>query len=367
MVPFFLTLPLVAFSGHTAEGTSFHGLHQANFTLNSTVLAGGRPAAQTQFLAIDDALFVADRVWARAVAAQGRDTGKEELLMSSVKWCVIWVFSFYMLAAGLPPILSAVPSKKEHENDKFWIARCVLGIFHAILISALALPVLIGLLGASQEARFFASDDLATCSVDPIIFGAAVARDGRAIALAGLAFTTFTATDVMLSLTHGLMTWDHMIHHAAFVGAGIIIRGHCILPFSAAVLLSMEVSTPFLNSMLLFRYRGERYGTFVMANGCVFFVLFVIFRLGFNTLGTVLLWYSVAKGEAFDKPLPVWEVVFLMAAVTVGTLVQYFWFPSIARIFMGKVFAPPDASAKRLDESDSNSSLPASDNSSEEK
>jgi len=217
---------------------------------------------------------------------------------------------------------------KAHENCKFWVARSIIGIFHATLVSCLVLPALPALFAAPEGVVFGWSENVDTCgqSMFP-----EVDVEGRRVALAGLAFAAFIATDLIISGLHGMATLDHMVHHVAFLAAGLVMRGHCILPLNAAILLAMEVSTPFLNFMLLFRNRGAGFTLVVQAAGIAFVLLFVAFRLVLNTYGAVFLWQH--RAVAMPAAVPDWQRWFLLAAVAAGSALQFFWFPAIAKIF----------------------------------
>lgn len=263
-----------------------------------------------------------------------------QLLVASCLWALGWAALFYLLAATQPMWTRGwSPSPKSHENERFWLTRNVIGIMHALLISALGVPALFAFLGSPEYARYATSDHLAHCAVDPgnerllpwDTFG-------RMTALGGLAFTAFTAVDLVIMFAHNLLTWDYFLHHIVFIIAGVLIRGHCMLPFNAAVLLSMEISTPFLNTVLLFRNRGEKYQTMNVVNGVTFFVTFIVFRLVLNGYGTMELWVAIARHAAVPNKVPTWQVYFLAIAISIGALIQIYWFPSIAKMFCGRLW-----------------------------
>lgn len=226
-------------------------------------------------------------------------------------------------------------STKEHENDKYWCARNLIGAIHALLIAVITVPVYFFMvLGGVPQSDWFAySTSLDTCAPgtefpgaleNPLLY--------TAIAFAGLAFTTFTLADVFISVLHRLASVDYIVHHLAFITAGAIIRGNCMLPLNAAILLGMEVSTPSLNYLLFFRHRGDAYESAVTRNGVVFVLLYVIFRLGLNTYGFVILVLNREKAMP-PSVVPRWQAWFLLVAVGAGVAVQLFWFPGIARTF----------------------------------
>jgi hypothetical protein len=222
------------------------------------------------------------------------------------------------------------PSSKPHENDLWWIVRNIIGVVHAIFVSVIALPAVISLSGAPDDVRFAAAPHLETCTMGAgFHHGEPWASYIEAVALAGLAFTAFTTADVALSMIHGLATIDYMVHHAAFILAGFILRGNCILPWKGSVQLAMEASTPFLNIMLLLQNRGVGTWPVVVVCGIIFVVSYVFLRLIQNTYATVILW--LRRDEAFPPTMPRWEVWLALLACTAGAAVQFFWFPAIVR------------------------------------
>eukprot|EP00930_Biecheleria_cincta_P018097 TRINITY_DN14208_c0_g1_i1.p1 TRINITY_DN14208_c0_g1~~TRINITY_DN14208_c0_g1_i1.p1 ORF type:complete len:310 (-),score=47.45 TRINITY_DN14208_c0_g1_i1:253-1182(-) len=246
-----------------------------------------------------------------------------------------WGALFYLLSSTTRCWMRNVPpSTKEHENDKYWCARNLIGAIHALLIAAITVPAYFFMAfgGVPENERFAYSRDLEVCSPgaefpraqeNPLLF--------TAIAFAGLAFTAFTLADVVISVFHGLAGVDYIVHHVAFITAGAIIRGNCMLPFNAAILLGMEVSTPSLNFLLFFRHRGDAYESAVARNGIVFVLLYVMFRLGLNIYGFIIL--VLNKEKAMPPSVPEWQAWFLIIAVGAGVAVQLFWFPGIARTF----------------------------------
>lgn len=259
------------------------------------------------------------------------------LAYSFVGWVIGWTLLFYVLSWTHPLWMRFIhESTKAHENDKYWCARMIIGIIHAIVVSLLCLPALVGLVGAPFSDQFAFSTNLDQCGADGSV-QAFVNNDlyYRTVALAGLAFTAFTASDIIVSVVHRLATPDYLVHHAAFVTAGTIIRGNCMLPFNASILMAMEISTPFLNFLLLVRHRGERFQTSMTVSGIVFMVTYVLFRIVLNTYGAGLMWYCWFRGDPAMVPqyVPAWQVWFLLVAISAGAAVQFFWFPDIAKKF----------------------------------
>lgn len=282
--------------------------------------------------------------------------GFDFLMWAFCMWVLLWTALFYACsywASGLLGPRLLPPSRKEHENDCYWVGRNLVGVLHAALIAVVALPALAVFAGAPDTARFACTGHLGWCSGGPrssaqlaSVAGGELAAE--AVAAAGLAFTAFIAADLVLSVLHGYASLDHVVHHLAFVTAGLIIRWHCMLPFNAAALLSMEVSTPFLNFALLYRHRGQEFALPVRAAGVLFVALYVVFRLGVNSYAAIVLWLH--RDVAIPPGVPEWQGGFLLAAVAAGVAVQLFWLPRIVQSFASglgreREDADPDASA----------------------
>merc|ERR1719220_2306939 len=84
---------------------------------------------------------------------------------------------------------------------------------------------------------------------------------------------------------HGFATPDYIAHHVGFIVAGGFLRAHCFLYYEALILLSMEVSTPFLNVFLVLRHRGDKYQPAAKVCGMSFLLTYVFFRLILNVYG----------------------------------------------------------------------------------
>lgn len=260
--------------------------------------------------------------------------GWEELGESAVMWTVGWLGLFYLISWTQPIWMKHAPlSRKAHENDRYWCARNMFGILHALFVAALSLPPAVIMLPAPEYVRFAASPHLAQCAIDPhdeqLQGWGTIAQ---AVALAALAVVTFMVADLLILFVHKQWTVDYLVHHVAFIIAGTILRANCMLPFNGAVLLAMEASTPFLNYLLLYRNRGDDYKLLTSLAGSIFFVLFLFLRVGLNTYATVLLWLK--RSIAAPSWVPAWELWFLLVALTAGAGVQLFWLPGIVRTFV---------------------------------
>jgi hypothetical protein len=207
---------------------------------------------------------------------------------------------------------------------------------NAVFVSSLSVPAAIVFLDGPDWMQFAASSHLDDCRFDAADIDLPQSFACQAVALAGVCFTTYSVADMFLSLAHGLAGVDTVIHHVVFATAGMIMRGHCMLMFNAAMLMAMEVSTPFLNYFLLVRHRGETFAIEVIVFGSLFFLLYIVWRIGLNTYATVYLWTVHLKGSAIPAHVPQWQAWLAMMAVTAGAGVQLFWLPGICKNFMSK-------------------------------
>lgn len=95
---------------------------------------------------------------------------------------------------------------------------------------------------------------------------------------AGAWFGTYLVTDGILSLIHGMMTKDMLVHHIIFFGVCVTHFSPPVGPgFSGGVMMGQEISTPFLNVFLLCRGFFGANSRYTLVAFAIFFYLF--FRL----------------------------------------------------------------------------------------
>lgn len=255
--------------------------------------------------------------------------------MVYIFWAAVmgWTGLFYVFLALEPWFMRTFSkSSKEHENERCWIAKALSSFAHACVVSPMTVPAVFILWNAPDEIKYGHSKHLAWCRVEPLDGMEQYVFIWQTVAFAGLLFTAWVTSDLIVSILHGVTTPDQIVHHCSFILAGLIIRQHCFIPFCAAILLAMEVSSPFLNIMLVFRHRGDEYGNLVKVSGVFFVIFFFVFRLLLNTYGAILL---VVHAKEFLWPLvTMFEFFFLIFAVGAGSAVQFFWYPGIAKIFL---------------------------------
>jgi len=123
-----------------------------------------------------------------------------------------------------------------------------------------------------------------------------------------------------------------------------------MLPFNAAILISMEISNLPLNYMCFFRHR-EGFDYSVKVSSVLFVTLFFTFRILFNTFGAViLLWHGDMATPVW---VPAWQRYFLMIAIVVGAVLQFWWgrkvIQSMIKAFGGNDSRDEDRGYKSLD------------------
>lgn len=258
------------------------------------------------------------------------------LVIFVVLWVLVWICLFYLVRRLQPLWMSRWNfSFKPHENDPNWCARCAFGMLHSVLVSVISLPALVIYIPAPSQAKFGAAYHLADCALEKsqsAIYDWDPA--GRATALAGLAFISFTLADLIISTVHGLSKEEQWLHHGAYILAGLLIRFHCMLPFNASIMMCMEASTPFLNYCLLFRHRDPTHGHRQTFNICtiIFLVAFSIFRIILNTYGAILL--CLNYNRAMPPWVPLYQNVLLLVAIVVGALMQYRLVPTLYNVVL---------------------------------
>lgn len=273
-----------------------------------------------------------------------------ELVQYALAWLAVWTALYYVLIFTAPYWMRLLPkSTKDHENSVFWNAAQVASLIHSVYITAVSVPSLFALTGAPAIFQYPPFEgEQPWCSVPDDIFathGQFQSVYGH-LATAGLAFTMHLLSDVITSMVHRTATPQIVVHHFAFISVGLIVRGHCMLPFNSAALMAMEASTPFLNLMMLLRNRGNKYAVAVKVLLCLFLVLFVIFRLFLNTYSVAVL---LANHATVAPPsAPAWRVKFFLAALSAGASVQYFFFFQILKAFGAQAKLVEDPKGPRV-------------------
>lgn len=248
----------------------------------------------------------------------------------SVLLVLMWLAIFYTASSTYTRWNSSWPaSTKPHENSQYWGAWYVMGTIHAIVVSCICVPAVFALWDAPQAIQFAHTENVGFCSpgVNEAAYDVTASHNLLwvlvAVAFAGLFFTCFICVDLVIALRHSLASWDYIIHHAIFIFAGQMIRGYCMMPFNAAMLMAMETSTPFLNYYLYFRNRQGYNKKYVEIASHLFAGSFFVFRVGINTYGAYYLWRQF--DHSMPSIVPQWQQWFLLIAISAGAAIQWFW------------------------------------------
>lgn len=261
-----------------------------------------------------------------SVEVRSRTDGFEIMIAGFIVMTLFWWAVFHVAVYTERWWGRRLPkSTKEHENNPTWLVRHYLGGFVGLFLACITVPALVQLRHEPFDVKFAHSSHLAFCEFDG--FGEPLRTWGTATAFAGMTFTAYTIADLVIMCVHGFITWDYIVHHFCFIAVGLIIRCNCILPFEAAILMAMEVSTPFLNYLLIYRNRGEGYYINLMIAGGLFSALFVATRICLNSWGLVEL--VLHRREDLTQLVPPWQAWSLLIMVAGGALVQFFWLPPV--------------------------------------
>mmetsp|Transcript_32762 Transcript_32762/g.58069 ORF Transcript_32762/g.58069 Transcript_32762/m.58069 type:complete len:205 (-) Transcript_32762:101-715(-) len=170
---------------------------------------------------------------------------------------------------------------------------------------------------------------------DPRVMYGPVAQS--AINESGVWFTSFLATDTLLVTIHSLGGKETYIHHSIFAIVTAVFVVNCACPFTAAMLIAQEFSTPALNAFILLRVYTGLDSMVTQATFLLFALLFYIFRIFLNTLCTALFIMEVVRGFSgpsgftISQPLQCVTMVVLIG----GAGLQLHWGMIIAKKIYG--------------------------------
>lgn len=151
----------------------------------------------------------------------------------------------------------------------------------------------------------------------------------------GTWFICFIAVDAVLMMMHRLGGKEIYLHHAIFSAGAVFWIRHCCAPLTMCILMTQELSTPWLNLFTLCRaYKGLS-SIWTQGSFLIFAVLFYIFRVFFNTFCTVHFLCEVLHGFWGSPALrmPRWEGVALALIMLAQWFLQLFWARKIALKF----------------------------------
>ncbi|KAG8470872.1 hypothetical protein KFE25_009293 [Diacronema lutheri] len=175
-------------------------------------------------------------------------------------------------------VAGAQPGKKASAH---WFASHVVSMAHALVITAAALACLWLLWDAPATVKLGARAPPRWA--DGVSVASPRWADGYPlIAATGELFTAWLAYDLALVVGAWatLGSWETVAHHLGFLLAAALLRGYYFAPWQAAVCLSMEASTPFLNLCQLKEALGlDKRSRAVVCSFLAFALCFFAFRV----------------------------------------------------------------------------------------
>lgn len=242
----------------------------------------------------------------------GDEESLEDFFVLLLKWMGLFVIQWYVFA-GLVHVflMPRLPtSTKKHENNTVYVSQKFVAEIKSIVVSVLAN---IGVFQMWGQA------------------GADVFVPNAYAELAGVIFTCFEVVDLVLGGFHGFMDRLYIAHHTIHIGLGLIIRGNCTLCFPAAILMSQETSSIFLNYYLLMRHRVDHWSVGVSQK--LFALAFFCWRNGINTYGT----YHYVRHYAFylDETVVEWQMHFMAVLLVLACILQWYWGVEIVKSALG--------------------------------
>jgi len=245
----------------------------------------------------------------------------------------IWGGLFVALCLVLRPVSAFIckkyPSKIESEQNVSWLALTVVSVMHATLVSYLAFVAMWELLDAKPRTKFDAP------SLEFPQHAGSVAQ----VANTSHIFFCYTLVDTLIHFWRKEMTIDYFCHHMVFCFFCVMIQYNCFAPYLAGSLLTMEISTVFLNGFTYWRNRLGYGNIIVKASFALFAFSFIVVRLGGTTYFTIFWACMVYHGIVPFHGIPRWHLHFIMAAMVGALSVQIFWAVSIGKKLL-KVFKP---------------------------
>lgn len=148
-------------------------------------------------------------------------------------------------------------------------------------------------------------------------------------------FICFFVMETVQMIVHGLGSVEMYLHHLIFGSVALIIFRGCACPFTGAMLIAQEMSTPALNMFILLR---AYIGLESLVTQCMFLlfaILFLIFRIVFNTMVTIYFFRAVWDGVIGISPI---EQCILSVAIAGGALLQMKWGGQICSKIYGAFF-----------------------------
>ena len=199
--------------------------------------------------------------------------GLADLSKKLILMIALWLLGFYSLSAVAKPLfgtwLQRNPSKYASEETSFWLARHIVSLLHSSWIVWVSLGPVVFSTGSSWETLLITPRD----------------DDGGALAYAcakgGLIFTSFIMYDLVIVIVHRFDGPLMIVHHIVFLLFCAMVMHHCFLQYISTGMMTMEMSTIFLNHYSFFRNRwGSDHWSVMVSFGC-FGITYLVWRVAF--------------------------------------------------------------------------------------
>jgi len=242
------------------------------------------------------------------------DESTEDFFVLLLKWMGVWFVLWYVFA-GLVHVfvMPRLPeSSKPHENKTVYVSQKFVAEIKSVAVSLLANVGVFQMWGQAGVDLYA-----------PNVYAE----------FAGILFTSFEGVDLVLGSLHGFMDAVYVAHHAIHIALGLIIRGNCTLGFPAAILMSQETSSVFLNYYLMTRNRVAHWS--VGAAQKLFALAFFAWRLGLNTYGTVhfVRYYrDDLYGGLYSTAVVPWQMHAMAALLVAACILQWYWGAEIVKM-----------------------------------
>jgi len=224
--------------------------------------------------------------------------------MLCVLWTILWYLSAALTHVFVTPRLPR--SSVERENSTVYVSQKFVAELKCLVVAALANVAVVHMWGQA---------------------GSDVYEPNVQAELAGDFFLSFEIVDLVLGSLHGFLTQLYVLHHVLHIVLGLIIRGNCTLGFPAAVLMSQETSSVFLNFYLLMRFRSAHWS--VTRSRDLFALSFGVWRIFLNTYGTL---HFVRNYRDFMDPDVVeWQMHVMAVVLVLAMVLQWYWGYEIVR------------------------------------
>jgi len=140
--------------------------------------------------------------------------------------------------------------------------------------------------------------------------------------ITGVIFISAEIADLICGTIHGLLGGIDIFHHTMHIWMGLFWRGNCAGQLYGALLLAQETSGVFLNYYLLMRNRLGNHWSVLPSFG-MFFISFVVYRLGLNTYGTVH--YLLHYRQHMPSRVSEWQAHVVAVCTVSGAILQWYW------------------------------------------